>query len=156
MAVKAPPLVLAWGSVFFLSVAWFLLLGGVGSLQSACGDSGATSLLRAGSAGYLAPVTCNRFYSYVWWTVWYDFFAIILVAYLLATSRIHTLRYGAIGFLIPVTYLLMSTSDVAQALWHIGVSPSRAKVLLAGGIISSIFQVVLIVLLGIHDELAVK
>lgn len=50
MAVKAPPLVLAWGSVFFLSVAWFLLLGGVGSLQSVSSARGRMPMHGASAA----------------------------------------------------------------------------------------------------------
>ena len=40
--------------------------------------------------------------------------------------------------------------DVAQAIWHLGVSQSRAKALFAGTIMSTILQLVMIILLGIQ------
>ncbi|KAK2076565.1 hypothetical protein QBZ16_005325 [Prototheca wickerhamii] len=155
MAVKTPPLLYAWTSVVLLWISWVVMLGGVGSLQANCGGSGASELLRAGSAGYLAPVSCHRFYSYIWWTLWYDFMALVLLSYVLAKEIVHITRYFVIAFLAPLTYLLMSTTDVAQAIWHLGVSQSRAKALFAGTIMSTILQLVMIILLGIQDELKV-
>ena len=57
-----------------------------------------------------APVSCNRFYSYIWWTLWYDFMALVLLSYVLAKEIVHITRYFVIAFLVPLTYLLMSTT----------------------------------------------
>lgn len=58
--------------------------------------------------------------------------------------------HGQLGVEGPESLLLLHCSDVALALSNLGVSPPRAKTLLAGSIISSIFYVVLIILIGIH------
>ena len=55
---------------WFLSTAGFaILLAGVASMQQSCGSSGgATQALPPGlgAVGYLAPVPCDRFFSFDW------------------------------------------------------------------------------------------
>lgn len=65
-------------------------------------------------------------------------------------GNVHKFRMGLAGLLIPVTYLLMSTTDVAYALWHLDVSPSRSKALFAGTLASAVFNSVFLIIIGIR------
>lgn len=56
-----------WGGLALALVAWVILLGGVAAMQQACGSGDPNGLLTAGAAGYLAPVSCKKFFSYTWW-----------------------------------------------------------------------------------------
>jgi hypothetical protein len=54
---------------WLLSTAGFaILLAGIGSMQSACGPTGVNSPIPPGmgAVGYLAPVPCNKFFSFDW------------------------------------------------------------------------------------------
>jgi hypothetical protein len=49
------------------TAAFVLLLIGVATMQSRCGAAGANQLQSMGPVGYLAPVSCNKFFSFDWY-----------------------------------------------------------------------------------------
>jgi hypothetical protein len=49
-----------------------------------CGASNAPSVLSGGAAGYNAPITCSRFFSYLWWHTFYNLTVWLLAAATLA------------------------------------------------------------------------
>lgn len=107
---KAPPALLAWASYFIMFAAAVTLLGSISASQRYCGRSSANSLTISGAGAYFAPIPCDKFYRYTWWIVWYEIAMAVVVPIVLAQGKVHQWRYGLIGLLVPLTYLLMQTA----------------------------------------------
>ncbi|KAL4439218.1 hypothetical protein ABPG77_004120 [Micractinium sp. CCAP 211/92] len=156
MAVKAPSAAFAWLFWLLWVAGWIIMLSGASALQQDCSKSNVTVV--AGTVGYLAPISCGRFYSYAWWTTWYAFAMLIVVPIFLAAGWVHKWRMGLIGLLIPLVVLLQYTCDTFLGLWETGPQggsqEARSKALFSGSIISVISVYIIIILLGVFDERA--
>lgn len=77
----------------------------------------------------------------------------IVVPIVLAMGAVHKWRYGVIGLLLPLTYLLMSTAN-SFFLQNKNLSSEQAasRTMLAGSIIGAIANYFLIILFGVRDE----
>ncbi|PSC69847.1 membrane transporter [Micractinium conductrix] len=152
MAVKAPSAVWAWLFWLLLVCGWILMLGGLSALQNDCGASNVTDPTVAGTVGYLAPINCDRFYSYSW----YEFFMLIIIAAFLGGALVHKWRMGLVGLMVPLVVLLQYTCDTYLGLWETapsgGNQQSRAKTLFAGSLISTISIYAITILFGVFDE----
>lgn len=141
------------GTLLCSALSWIILLAGVAAMQANCS---ADNLLFGGTAGYNGPVDCSNFFGYAWWITWFQFVMIIVVAVALASLE----RFKALllAFLAMVTVLLMDTSNsylyynnlrVANA-GLVGLSSPRTAS--AGAIMSTIFNFILMILVGIYDD----
>lgn len=144
-----------WGLAF---CGWVLLMAGAASMQQACGGSDAPSLTTAGAAGYLAPVSCDRFFRYLWW-IWALFLFVLVVAALaLARASMAKMRGVIIGLVAVLVTLTMNTANtflyIGDGGWSAisGLFRARARVTVAGAIISSIALFLMLILAGMHDE----
>lgn len=133
----------------------FILLGAISASQKNCGSASANSLTVAGGASYFANVSCDKLYRLTWFTVWYQIAMIIVVPVVLAMGAVHKWRYGLIFLLVPITYLLMKTANAFYLQQtNIDSEESASHAMLAGAILGSISNYVLIILLGVRDEKA--
>jgi hypothetical protein len=107
---KSPPALFAWFAWILILTSAFVLLGGISASQKYCGAASANALTTAGVAGYFAPVSCDKLYRFTWFTTWYQIVMMIIVPIVLAMGAVHRWRYGLIGLLLPITYLLMETA----------------------------------------------
>jgi hypothetical protein len=152
---RTPPLLLAWISYALMFSSAFILLGAISASQNYCSRSSANSITVAGGSSYFAKVSCDKLYRLTWFTVWYQIAMSIAIPIVLAMGAVHKWRYGVIGLLVPVTYLLMETTN-AFFLQKLNIDSERAtsRAMLAGAIIACIANYVMIILLGVRDEKA--
>ena len=128
---------------------------GASSLQADCGDSGANALAVGAAVGYLGQVNCSRFYSFLWWIVWFTFIIIELIPILIGTNSLSKFRGGLLGLLALNGILLFDTANTFQQFNGLGIGGSlisRARLTTAGAIVCSIATLLLIFAVGIHDE----
>jgi hypothetical protein len=152
---RTPPLLLAWLTYVLMFSSAFILLGAISASQRFCGRAAANSLTTAGGASYFANVSCDKLYRLTWFTVWYQIAMIIIVPVVLAMGAVHKWRYGLIGLLVPVTYLLMKTANAFYLQEeNLDSNEASSRTMLAGAIIGSISNYVLIILFGVRDEKA--
>ncbi|KAL4439222.1 hypothetical protein ABPG77_004124 [Micractinium sp. CCAP 211/92] len=160
---------LAWLFLILAFCGWAILLGGLAALQEACHKTGLGTLAQMmqpagrrllqnpliGTVGYLAPVGCNKIFSYTWWIMAFDLFVLILLAVGI-TTIIGTFRGGMVAISAVLLLLLMDTANTY--LYFNDISdltdsiPSRARAVVAGSIISCIAYGVLIMIIGWHNE----
>eukprot|EP00889_Picochlorum_renovo_P005926 jgi/Picre1/32956/NNA_008283.t1 len=141
----------------------FILLGGIAASQNKCGATRQDFLLADGSTvvdyidtltqGYLSPGPCDTYFSFTWFITFYQI-AIAIVAFVIVSSGgVNTWRYGMIGLLMPVFYLLMAT---ANAFWYqmnnLSIYKGSARAVFAGAIIGAVSDVGLLMTLGVRDE----
>jgi hypothetical protein len=152
---RSPPLLLAWLAYALMFSSAFILLGAISASQRFCGRSAANSLTVTGGSSYFANVSCDNLYRLTWFTVWYQIAMIIVVPVVLGMGAVHKWRYGLIGLLVPVTYLLMETAN-AFFLQKLNIDSEKAtsRTMLAGSIIGCLANYMLIILLGVRDEKA--
>jgi hypothetical protein len=152
---RTPPLLLAWVTYALMFSSAFILLGGISAAQRFCGRSSANSLTTTGGASYFANVPCDKLYRLTWFTVWYQIAMIIIVPVVLGMGAVHKWRYGLVGLLLPITYLLMETANAFfLQKFTIDSEQKTSRTMLAGAIIGCISNFVLIILLGVRDEKA--
>jgi Ca2+/Na+ antiporter len=84
-------------------------------VQQQCGRAGANSLTNVGGSAYLAPVTCDRFFSYDWFILFFHFFVWALVAFFLFSATVHTFRHGLVTLLAVAAVLLMFLTNTWYA-----------------------------------------
>ncbi|KAL4439221.1 hypothetical protein ABPG77_004123 [Micractinium sp. CCAP 211/92] len=156
MAATKPPPGVVWPLWILLFIGWVLLLSGVAALQQNCaGGNTSNPILGAGSAAYLSPVPCGKFYRFTWWITWYLFAIVILLAILTIATAFHTFRAGLLGLCAPLLILLMDTCNTFfyfNGLNLSGTTKDRARVTLAGAIIATIALFALVLALGVFDE----
>eukprot|EP00887_Chlorella_sp_A99_P005657 scaffold1.g5657.t1 len=155
----------AWALSF---CGWVILLSGVASMQKECGASPVNALTQAGPAGYLAPISCDKFFRYLWW-IWALLLTVLVIAAVgLATATINMFRPGGgkwrgqrgalVGLLAVTVTLLMDTANtflyISDAGFPLvtGVMVTRARVTVAGAIISAVALFVMLILAGYYDE----
>ncbi len=131
------------------------MLSANAALQENCHASTPEALALAGTAGYLGPVECSKFYGYTWWITWYVFFLVILVPILAAKRQLGKFRGGLLGLLALGVMLVGDTANTYNLWNHLGfgrTAVDRARVMIAGSIIASIALYLLIFVVGIADE----
>jgi hypothetical protein len=112
-------------------------------------------LALAGTAGYLGPVSCSKFYGYTWWIIWYVFLLLIVVPILAGKGSLGTFRGGLLGLLALGVMLVGDTANTFNLWNHLGFSgqtEDRARVMIAGSIFVSIALYLIILLVGVADE----
>lgn len=78
---------------------------------------------------------------------------IVVVPVVLGIGAVHKWRYGALGLLLPLTYVLMETANAFYLLkLNIESNQASARTVLAGAIIGSVANYFMIILLGVHQE----
>jgi hypothetical protein len=120
-----------------------------------CSSASHSAVALAGTAGYLGPVSCSKFYGYTWWITWYIFLLLIVVPILAAKRSLGHFRGGLLGLLALGVMLVGDTANTFNLWNHLGFSKTaedRARVMIAGTIIVSIAMYLLIMLIGIADE----
>ncbi|KAL4527928.1 hypothetical protein Ndes2526B_g07718 [Nannochloris sp. 'desiccata'] len=145
---------------WLLSTAGFaILLGGIASMQSACGGSGVNSPIPPGmgAVGYLAPVACRRFFSFDWFILAFHFFVWFLVAVFLFSRKVHMARSMLTSLLAVAATLLMFTANTWYRVNGVGdeldgTFKKRARTALAGAAIAAAANLMLLMVLGLHDE----
>ncbi|KAL4428445.1 hypothetical protein ABPG75_002534 [Micractinium tetrahymenae] len=160
---------LAWLFLVLAFCGWAILLGGLAALQQACHRTGLGTLAQMlpsagrrllqnpliGTVGYLAPVGCNKIFSYTWWIMAFDLFVLVLLAVGI-TTIIGTFRGGMVAISAVLLLLLMDTANTYLYFNEINnltdSIPSRARAVVAGAIISCIAYGILIIIIGWHDE----
>jgi len=149
-------------AAWLLSTAGFaILLAGVASMQSNCNTTSLnglhlTSLGGVGYPGYLAPVSCGHFFQYTWWITFLHFFAWCLVLAYALGNLLHKTRAALVGILAVAAVLLMDTANTYLMYEYLpGVTSSmmkRVRVTIAGAIIAAIADLLLLLLIGFHDD----
>ncbi|KAI8102033.1 hypothetical protein M9434_007093 [Picochlorum sp. BPE23] len=160
---RSPPRGIAFLFSTLGLAAGFILLGGIAASQNKCGATRQDFLLADGSTvvdyidtltqGYLSPGPCDTYFSFTWFITFYQI-AIAIVAFVIVSSGgVNTWRYGMIGLLMPVFYLLMAT---ANAFWYqmnnLSIYKGSARAVFAGAIIGAVSDVGLLMTLGVRDE----
>lgn len=144
------PLVLGAWVLGILS--WVVLLAGVAAMQSDCGSSSYNSPLGS-VANYNGPAGCDRFFNLPWWTVWYQF-AVLLFVVVGVFGAPRRTKVAMVGLLCPVLVLLMLTADTFLYYNYIPDAQglSRTRTTVAGAIISSVADFLLIIVIGLFSE----
>lgn len=143
----------AWLSWVLSCSASFILLGGIIGAQSQCvslSDEPLSSRVEARQGGYLsAAEPCHIYYSLTWWILVYQLVVSLVASGLIASGQVHQWRYGLIGLLASLFYLLCST---ANSFGYTRVNSKSEKAVFAGAIIGSVGNAGLITVLGLRDE----
>lgn len=143
-----------WMTWLLFLFGWILLLSGIAALQNDC-NKGHNALVSAAVAGFMGQVPCKKFYGYSWWIVWYAFLILLLVPILLARHSLHHFRAGALALIALLTMLLGDLTNTFLYYNNLnipGAGGSRARVTVAGGIVTSIACYLMLILMGVVDE----
>ncbi|EIE24554.1 hypothetical protein COCSUDRAFT_40919 [Coccomyxa subellipsoidea C-169] len=144
---------LAWGSVLLCWAGWVIALSGLSALQNDCG--GANLPVRWGNIGELGPMRCDKLFAYQWWKIWYEWGVLLATCLALAMGRVHDFRVALAVLLGIATVLLMDATNTFYFAWYRlahGTEMVRGKVYFSGTLITSIFNLLLIICLGTHDD----
>lgn len=133
-----------------LVIPGFILMAvGVATMQGECGASGANGLYTGGSIGYLSPVTCAKLLSFDWFIVFWEALIWLLLLGFIVSRTVHKWRAGLNALLITATILTIFFTNVWYRPWSgfagaFGDSfTRRAKVAFAGGLITSLANILL-------------
>ncbi|KAL4433903.1 hypothetical protein ABPG75_000344 [Micractinium tetrahymenae] len=144
-----------WLGWLLATCGFGILLGGVASMQQACGGTPLGSTITGyggGSTGYLAPVDCAHLFQYTWWIVFLHFFVWFLVLVYLIMNVIHKTRGALIGMLAVASVLLMDTANTFLMFNYIpgftGKMASRTRATVAGAIVAAVADMLLILIIG--------
>lgn len=143
---------------FLAFCAFGLLLGGVSAMQQKCGQAGADTVL--GPSSYLAPIPCDRFFSFDWWILFFHFGVWCALLFFIFGRTIHKARNALTGLLISVSILLIFMTNTWYRPWsgyYIPLEESfkkRAKVTFAGALVGAVSDILLLITIGLHDESA--
>lgn len=155
---KAGDVAVAGGAAVALLLdfcGWVILLAGVSAMQYSCGGSDANLLLSGGSAGYNGAVSCDVYFSYSWWFVFYNLFVLIVSSIALAGS-LAKFRPGLVALqavaamqaiVLANNYLYFNDLAIES-----GTLVARAKVAVAGAVIKAIASLLFIAAVGARDE----
>jgi hypothetical protein len=130
-------------------------------MQSRCGVAGANNIIFWGATSYLAPVPCNRFFSFDWFILFFQGFVWLLLALFVLTRTVHKFRTGLTAFLaISSVLLMLQTNTWVRTITYedSGLDNSfkrRAYVAFSGALVSAIANLLMLLLMGWHDEKAV-
>lgn len=147
-----------WAAWLLSTCGFAILLAGVASMQNDCDGSLLSTLTLGGGGtpGYLAPVSCGKFFRYTWYITFLHFFTWVMVLAYLVTDKIHKNRAALVGILAVAAVLLMDTANTYLNFDYIpGLSGSlltRARVTVAGACVAAAANLLLILLVGWHDE----
>lgn len=143
-----------WLTWLLMTGGFVVLLAGVASMQKQCLSSGITSLGVRSSTGYLgAPVSCSHYFQYTWWITALHFFVWALIAAYLLMGILHKTRVALVGLLAVATVLLMDTANTYLLLdYSTDAMGKRVRTTIAGAIICAIANMLLIMLIGFHDD----
>ncbi|KAL4852859.1 hypothetical protein ACK3TF_006065 [Chlorella vulgaris] len=147
-----------WAAWLLSTCGFAILLAGVASMQNDCDGSLLSTLTLGGGGtpGYLAPVSCGKFFRYTWYITFLHFFTWVMVLAYLVTDKIHKNRAALVGILAVAAVLLMDTANTYLNFDYIpGLSGSlltRARVTVAGACVAAAADLLLILLVGWHDE----
>ena len=150
---RSPPVIFAWLSYFLMFSSAIIMLGSISASQRYCGRASANAITTGGGAGYFANVSCDKLYRLSWFVTWYQIAMAIILPLVLGMGAVHKWRYGLIGLLLPLLYLLMDTANsfFLQKL-NLDSNKAASQAMLAGCIIAAIANFVLIILFGVRDE----
>ncbi|KAK9919148.1 hypothetical protein WJX75_009724 [Coccomyxa subellipsoidea] len=133
---------ISFGIVFAATVvSWILALAGNGALNAVCLDA------------------CRYYFGLSWWTIWFEFF-ILLATIPVGILGMRAWKPAVMALLAANTSLTMIQTD--SWLQTKGLDPyyslfdSRCNVLISGYVLLSIFNVLLIIVLGFVDEAGTK
>ncbi|KAL4522896.1 hypothetical protein Ndes2437B_g00055 [Nannochloris sp. 'desiccata'] len=142
-----------------------ILLGGVAAMQNACGNGIDNVVL--GQTHYLAPVACDRFYSFDWFITFFQGFVWLVLLPVILGRQIHKSRNMSNGLLIVASLLLIHMTNVWYHAWNgVGAVPGfgqgvltnsynrRAKVAFSGALIGAVANLLMMIFIGLHDEKA--
>ena len=124
-------------------------------LLQSCGSAGAVA--NFGVVNYLAPVPCDRFFSFDWFILFWHFFVWLLVAIFLFSKTFHTARSMLTSLLATAATLLIFAANT----WYrvngagsglSGTFKTRARVTLSGAAIAAAADILMLMALGLHDE----
>lgn len=126
-------------------------------MQSACGAAGPNNIALWGATNYMAPVNCNRFFSFDWFIVFFEGFVWLLLALFVLPRIVHKFRSGLIAFLaIATTLLMLACNTWVRVISYddtiSGTFVRRARVAFAGALVAAVANLILIFLIGLHDE----
>lgn len=116
-------------------LGWLLALGGVGKLHDDCNVDNCSELFRAS-----------------WWSIFFQLFVLIFTGLVVVTKSLESARIPVIAFLVLSTVELMDEAEKALQLSDMtqtGLSESAINAAAAGFVLMSLFNFVLIVLLGV-------
>ena len=145
---------------WLLAFAGFaILLGGISAMQQACGGAAVNGPIPPGlgAVGYLAPVPCDRFFSFDWFILFWHFFVWLLVAIFLFSRKVHVARSMLTSLLAIAATLLMFQANTWYRINGTGSGlngnfTARARTTFGGAIIAAIADLFLLLVLGLHDE----
>ncbi|CAL8464542.1 g4077 [Coccomyxa elongata] len=126
---------LVWVTYFLDLLAWIVLLAGISSLQR-------TDYVNRGG-------TVSDVYSFQWWVVVFQFITLVGVFYACAAGHHEIGRVAMIAFLAISTVLLFGETNTFYGNYRRGVEPHRrVTTYFVGALLSSIFNLLLIIYLG--------
>lgn len=140
--------VLLWLAWLLATCGFGVLLGGVTSMQSACGDTTINQV----TVGYLAPISCDHFFQYTWWITYLHWFVGVMVIFYLVTGVLSRTRISLVGLCAVAAVLLMDTANTYLYFNNVpGLTSTMAastKVTVAGAVVSAVADLLLMMLLG--------
>jgi uncharacterized membrane protein YeiB len=145
----------AWLSWLLAFSSGFILLGGIIGSQNQCSSPSQdfdtiadTIFLKQG--GYLsAAEPCHIYYSLTWWITVYQIIIACVASGIISLGHVHRWRYGVIGLLSSLFYLLCST---ANSFAYTRTNSKSETAVFAGAIIGSVGNAGLMIVLGLRDE----
>jgi uncharacterized membrane protein len=126
---------LVWVTYFLDLLAWIVLLAGLAALQR-------TDYVERNG-------TVSDTYSFQWWVVVFQFITLIGIFYACSMGHHEIGRVAIIAFLAISTVLLFGETNTFYGNYRRGVEPHRrVTTYFVGALLSSIFNLLLIVYLG--------
>jgi len=83
--------------IFLAFSSFAILLGGVAAMQDRCGQASGLTDRILGTVGYLAPVPCDRLFSFDWWITFFQGFLTFFLLYVMVASSFQTWRNAVTG-----------------------------------------------------------
>lgn len=148
-----PPLLVGWVLFLLAFSAGIIMLGGMSASQKFCGRAGVSTNPLVFQAGYFANVPCPSLYSFAWYITWYQIVMSVVIAIVLSVGNVHIWRYGLVGLLAPLLYLMMATANsFLLASRNLTEYQGAARAVLAGAIIGCVADGGLLAVFGVRDE----
>lgn len=140
--------VLLWLAWLLATCGFGILLAGVTSMQSNCGDT----VINQVTVGYLAPISCDHFFQYTWWITYLHWFVGVMVFTYLVSRVLNRTRIALVGLCAVAAVVLMDTANTYLYFNNVpgltSIMAASTKVTVAGAVVSAVADLLLMMLLG--------
>lgn len=131
-----------WIVIALAFCSWVVWLAGLASVQKFCNS------IQNGTGG------CNHLYQFWWWVLAFELVSLLGLAATLVLGRLRSTRVMWTGLLAVLSVLKINGSDLFlfQGYNSIGQFHTRLNVTAAGFIMSSIFNLLLLIMVALNPQ----